>query len=231
MASRAREPFVNDRPPPGGSSASSSRGRGAQKSRAQAKGEEMSTVTVSKEVTSHEVVEALRSGLDPRYEVLPGMRMPRSPLFGRPRPSEPELIMVIASPMVRAQVRIIFRAGSTDLHHSGECSETCSTNTLGVAREVRQALLDAPSLDIRNPTDNGAAIVRGVTADRRIVRRVRLRVTSCRLVNAARAAASWRGRRGAQHSRSPGTQTEDRLRVSRRLVRRRCPSAASRRCI
>ncbi len=110
----------------------------------------MSTVAVPRDVTSKEVLEALRSGLDPRYEVLPGMRMPRSPLFGRPRPSEPELIMVTAGPMVRAQVRIIPRAGRTDLRITpGGVLGDLLMNTLGVAREVRQALLDAPSLDIR----------------------------------------------------------------------------------
>jgi hypothetical protein len=110
----------------------------------------MSTVTVSKDVTSHEVVEALRSGLDPRYEVLPGMRMPRSPLFGRPRPSEPDLIMVTARPMVRAQVRLIPQAGRTDLQITpGGVLGDLLMNTLGIAREVRQALLDAPGLHAR----------------------------------------------------------------------------------
>jgi hypothetical protein len=78
----------------------------------------MSTVAVPRNITSKEVVEALRNGLDPRYEVLPGTRMPRSPLFGSPRPSEPELIMVTAGPMVRAQVRIIPRAAHRPPDHS-----------------------------------------------------------------------------------------------------------------
>lgn len=110
----------------------------------------MSTVAVPRNITSKEVVEALRNGLDPRYEVLPGTRMPRSPLFGSPRPSEPELIMVTASPMVRTQVRIIPRAGRTDLRITpGGVLGDLLMNTLGIAREVRQALLDAPSLDVR----------------------------------------------------------------------------------
>ena len=110
----------------------------------------MPTVTVPRNVTSQEVVEALRNGLDPRYEVLPGMQMPRSPLLGRPRPSEPELILVTANPMVRAQVRIIPRAGRTDLRitPAGVLGDLLM-NTLGIAREVRQALLNAPSLDVR----------------------------------------------------------------------------------
>jgi hypothetical protein len=111
----------------------------------------MSTVTVPRDVTSKEVVEALRNGLDARYEVLPGMKMPRSPLFGRPRPSEPELILVTSGPMVRAQVRLIPGAGRTDLQitPAGLLGDLLM-NTLGIAREVRQALLNAPSLDARS---------------------------------------------------------------------------------
>jgi hypothetical protein len=110
----------------------------------------MPTVTVHRDVTSKEVVEALRDGLDPHYEVLPGMLMPRSPLFGGPRAAEPELIMVAASPMVRAQVRIIPRAGRTDLRitPAGLLGDLLM-NTVGIAREVRQALLNAPGLDVR----------------------------------------------------------------------------------
>jgi len=110
----------------------------------------MSTVTVPRDVTSQEVVEALRRSLDPRYEVLPGMRMPRSPLFGQPRPGDPGLILVTAGAMVRAQVTVIPRAGGTDLRISpaGVLGDLLM-NTLGIARDVRQALLDAPSLAAR----------------------------------------------------------------------------------
>ena len=110
----------------------------------------MPTVTIPRDVTSQEVVEALRNGLDPRYEVLPGTHMPRTPLLGKPRPSEPGEIMVAASPMVRAQVRIIPRAGRTDLRitPAGVLGDLVM-NTVGIAREVRQALLDAPSLEAR----------------------------------------------------------------------------------
>ncbi len=109
----------------------------------------MSTVTVPKEVTSEEIVEALRHGLDARYEVLPATRMPRSPLFGRHRPSEPELIMVTSGAMVRAQVRVIPRAGRTDLRITpGGLLGDLLMNTFGIARHVRQTLLDAPTLDI-----------------------------------------------------------------------------------
>jgi hypothetical protein len=109
----------------------------------------MSTVTVPRDVASQEVVEALRNGLDPSYEVLPGMRMPRTPLSGSPRPSGPELIMVAAGPMVRAQVRIIARAGRTDLRITpGGVLGDLLMNTFGIAREVRKVLLRAPSLGV-----------------------------------------------------------------------------------
>lgn len=116
----------------------------------------MSSVTVPGAVTSQEVVEALRDQLGPRYEVLPGMKMPRSPLFGRPRPSEPEQILVTAGPMVRAQVRIIPRDGHTNLQitPAGLLGDRLM-NTLGIAREVRQALLNAPSLDVRGERHRG----------------------------------------------------------------------------
>lgn len=110
----------------------------------------MSTVTVSRNVTNEEVVEALRDSLDPRYEVRPAMRMPRSPLLGRPKPSEPELILVTSGPMYQAQVRVVHQAGHTDLRVTpGGVSGDLLVNALGIARRVRSALLDSPSLDAR----------------------------------------------------------------------------------
>jgi hypothetical protein len=106
----------------------------------------MPTVTVPRDVTSQEVVVALRDGLDSRYEVQPGTQMPRSPL-GKPRPDVPELIMVSAGPMVRAQVRIIPRPGRTDLRITpGGVLGDLIMNTLGVARQIRHTLLNAPTL-------------------------------------------------------------------------------------
>ncbi|HEY3945827.1 MAG TPA: hypothetical protein VGL78_11435 [Solirubrobacteraceae bacterium] len=44
----------------------------------------MSTITVPRaDVTSEEVTDALRNGLDPRYDVASGMRMPRSEVLTR----------------------------------------------------------------------------------------------------------------------------------------------------
>ncbi len=108
----------------------------------------MSTITVSREdVTSEEVTDALRTGLDPRYEVQPGMRMPRTPLFGAPRPDQPELILVSSGSMVRAQVRIIRRPGQTDIRVTpGGVLGDLLLNTLGIAPKVRRVLRDAPGL-------------------------------------------------------------------------------------
>jgi hypothetical protein len=116
------------------------------------KEKEMSTVTIPKAVTSQEVIEALRNSLDSRYEVLSGMRMPRAP-FAIPRSGAPELIMVTAGPMVRAQVKIVPRAEGTDLQITpGGLLGDLLMNTLGVARKVRQALLHASTLNVGEPT-------------------------------------------------------------------------------
>jgi hypothetical protein len=113
----------------------------------------MSTVTVPKNVTSEEVVAALRNGLDGRYQVQPGMRMRRSPLFGKPRPAAPELIVVTGGTMTQAQVTVIPRAGHTDLQVTpGGILGDLVMNTLGVAREVRQALLNDATLNASAPT-------------------------------------------------------------------------------
>jgi len=104
----------------------------------------MSTITVRRhDVTTEEVTDALRAGLGPRYDVVPGMRMPRVPLFGSPRPDRPELILVSSSAMVRAQVRIIRHSGQTDIRVT---PGGLLINTIGFAAKVRRVLRDAPDL-------------------------------------------------------------------------------------
>jgi hypothetical protein len=106
----------------------------------------MSTVTVPRQVTSQEVVEALRDGLDPRYQVQPGTRMPRAP-FAQPQPAPAELIMVSSSPMVRAQVKIAPRDGATDLQITpGGLLGDLLMNKLGIAQTIHRTLRNAPSL-------------------------------------------------------------------------------------
>jgi hypothetical protein len=112
----------------------------------------MTTVTVPREVTSQEVTDALRDGLDPSHKVLPGVRIRRSPLFGRPQPSRPEQIAVTAGPMSQAQVTIIPRPGHTDLRVTpGGVLGDLLMNTLGIARRVHRVLLDAPGLRASSP--------------------------------------------------------------------------------
>ena len=104
----------------------------------------MSTITVRRhDVTTEEVTDALRAGLDPRYDVAPGMRMPRVPLLGTPRPDRPELILVSSSAMARAQVRIIRHSGQTDIRVT---PGGLYINTIGMAAKVRQLLRDSPDL-------------------------------------------------------------------------------------
>jgi hypothetical protein len=104
----------------------------------------MSTITVHRhDVTTDEVTDALRAGLDPRYDVVPGVRMPRVPLLGTPRPDRPELILVSSSAMVRAQVRIIRHSGQTDIRVT---PGGLLINTIGIAAKVRRVLRDARDL-------------------------------------------------------------------------------------
>ncbi|HEY3773663.1 MAG TPA: hypothetical protein VGL69_11755 [Solirubrobacteraceae bacterium] len=107
----------------------------------------MSTITVPRGITTDDVTEALRAGLDPRYEVQPGMRMPRSPLLGKPQPDRPELILVSASPMIRAQVKITRRPDQTDIKvtPAGLLGDLL-LNTFVIAPKIRQVLRSAPSL-------------------------------------------------------------------------------------
>jgi hypothetical protein len=104
----------------------------------------MSTITVHRhDVTSEEVTDALRVGLDRRYHVAPGMRMPLVPLLGTPRPGRPELILVSSGAMVRAQVRIIRHSGRTDIRGT---PGGLLINALGIAAKIRQVLRDARDL-------------------------------------------------------------------------------------
>jgi hypothetical protein len=104
----------------------------------------MSTITVRRhDVTTEEVTDALRAGLDPRYDVAPGMRLPRVPVLGTPRRDRPELILVSSGAMTSAQVRIIRHSGQTDLRVT---PGGLFINTLGIASKVRRVLRDARDL-------------------------------------------------------------------------------------
>lgn len=109
----------------------------------------MPTITVPRtDVTSAEVVKALRDGLDSRYEVLPGMRIARSSFVG-PRQAEPDAIVVAAGSgsVWRAQLTITRRANQTSIRVSpGGLLGIFVVNMFGIAREVRRVLLNAPGL-------------------------------------------------------------------------------------
>jgi hypothetical protein len=109
----------------------------------------MSTITLPRsDVTSDEVADALRQGLDPRFKVLPGKGVNWNPAGG-PRPDHPDTIVVGtgSTRLFRVQVRISHDAGETILHVSpGGLGWPRLINTLWIARKARQVLRAAPSL-------------------------------------------------------------------------------------
>jgi hypothetical protein len=110
----------------------------------------MSTIAVPRsDVTSDEVAEALRRGLDARYKVLPGKGVNWNPVGGT-RPDHPDTIVVGtgSTRLFRAQVRISQDAGETILRVSpgGVTLAPRLINVLWIARKVVQVLRAAPSL-------------------------------------------------------------------------------------
>jgi hypothetical protein len=110
----------------------------------------MFTVTVPRvDVTSDEVAEALRNGLDPQYNVAPGERMTRNP-FGHPRPDQSDAILVGkgSNTVIRAEVNIVRGSEHTELRiRPGGLAGQFVLNTFGLARTIRRVLRDAPSLE------------------------------------------------------------------------------------
>ena len=109
----------------------------------------MFTITVPRsDVTSDEVADALRQGLGPRYNVLPGTGVNWNPVGG-PRPDHPDTIVVGkgSTRLFRAQVRISHDAGETILHVTpGGLGWPRVTNWLWIVRKVREVLRAAPNL-------------------------------------------------------------------------------------
>jgi hypothetical protein len=110
----------------------------------------MSTITVARpDVTSEQVADALRQGLGPRYNVVPGVGVNWNPV-GNPRPDHPDTIVVGtgSNRLFRAQVKISRRPGETILHISpgGVGPVPRLTNRFWIVRKVRQALAGAPGL-------------------------------------------------------------------------------------
>ena len=108
------------------------------------------------DLPTDDVAQALRDGLGPEYNVLPGMRQTRAP-FSEPVPGPPDAIVVGtgSNRVQRAQVTIVRRAGSSELHISpGGLLGDLVLNTLVIARQVRRVLAGAPGL--HSPAEGGS---------------------------------------------------------------------------
>jgi hypothetical protein len=107
----------------------------------------MPTITTPRTVTTEEVSDALKQGLGPKYEVLPGVAMNWNPL-GKPRPGHPEMITVGSAPsrLFRAEVKLSQQSGQTNLHviAGGIGPIPRLLNRFGIAEKVREVLQTAP---------------------------------------------------------------------------------------
>jgi hypothetical protein len=113
----------------------------------------MYTVSIPQaDLSAEDVVDALRDGLGPRYNVLPGSRLIRAP-FSAPVPGSPDTIVVgIDSNRVwRAQVRIVRLPTHSELRISpGGLLSDLLLNAVGIARTTRRVLSRAPGLKQRS---------------------------------------------------------------------------------
>ena len=101
------------------------------------------------DLTAEEVVQALRNGLGPAYNVLPGMRQTRAP-FSEPEPGSPDTIVVgIGSNRVqKAQVSTIRASGHSEIQISpGGLIYDLLLNTVGIARKTHRVLSDPRERD------------------------------------------------------------------------------------
>jgi hypothetical protein len=110
----------------------------------------MSTVTVARsDVSTAEVADALRQGLAPKYNVLPGVGVNWNPI-GDVRPNHPDSIVIRpgANRFIRTQVRLSRDSRATKLHVSpgGVTATARLTNLFGLDRKVLQVLRNAPNL-------------------------------------------------------------------------------------
>src|ERR1700728_5471292 len=112
----------------------------------------MSTVTVTRaNLTTAEVVTVLRDGLGAGYNVLPGMAIGQLAFQG-PKQGRPNTIAVGTGDnrIVKAQVTITPQGGRTELRiRPGGITIDRRVNTFGIAREIRRALANSPSLSER----------------------------------------------------------------------------------
>ena len=112
----------------------------------------MPTVTVPRaDLTTEEVVSALRDGLGEGYNVLPGKAVGRT-MYQAEHDGQPNEIVVGTGEnrLVKAQVTITSRGGQTELRiGAGGPSWDWLMNCFGVVQKVKQVLTSAPGLSAR----------------------------------------------------------------------------------
>ena len=112
----------------------------------------MPTVTVPRaDLTTEEVVSALRDGLPDSYNVLPGKAIGRT-MYQAEHDGQPNEIVVGTGEnrLVKAQVTITSRGGQTELRISaGGLSWDWLMNNFGVTQKVKKVLESSPTLSAR----------------------------------------------------------------------------------
>ena len=112
----------------------------------------MPTVTVPRaDLTTEEVVQALKDGLGDGYNVLPGMAMGRT-VYQSAHEGTPNTIVVGTGEnrVVKAQVTLTFRNGQTELRISpGGLSWDWVLNSFGITKKIQRVLASAPNLSAR----------------------------------------------------------------------------------
>jgi hypothetical protein len=112
----------------------------------------MSNVTVPRaNLTTEEVVSALRDGLGDSYNVLPGKAMGRT-MYQAEHDGDPNTIVVGTGEnrIVKAQVTITPRGEQTELRiNAGGLSWDWIMNSFGVAQKVKKVLESSPTLSAR----------------------------------------------------------------------------------
>jgi hypothetical protein len=120
----------------------------------------MYTIAIPRpDLRTDEVVQALRDGLGPGYNVLPGMRQIRAP-FSDPVPGSPDMIVVGtgSNRVQRAQVTIVRGSERSEIRISpGGLISDLVLNTLVIARKVHRVLAGAPGLRAPEQSETGAS--------------------------------------------------------------------------
>jgi hypothetical protein len=109
----------------------------------------MPTVTVPRaDLTTEEVVSALKDGLGDDYNVLPGKAMGRTMYQSEHEGQQNQIVVGRGENRItKAQVTISSRGGQTELRISaGGLTWDLLYNTFGIARKVQRVLETAPTL-------------------------------------------------------------------------------------